>query len=191
MTATPPFAAPVPIPWTVRHRRALVNGSRTALIMLLVAGLAMLGLGVLSFGVTDPPEIDGWFRYLFGTVFAAVALGMAAVIGIPSAVGLWAMAGATREDARPALPPLVRRVLVWIGVATTAITVAVLVVTGSAVLILNLGLAGLVALASLGLAGAASFSPHRGRAIVSGVALVLVAAGALWVLFQAFVVGLV
>ena len=40
----------------------------------------MLGLGVFSFARTDPPEIDGWFRYLFGTVFATVALGMAAFV---------------------------------------------------------------------------------------------------------------
>ena len=40
---------------------------------------------------------------------------------------------------------------------------------------------------SLGLAGAVSFSPTAGRAIVSAVALVLVVIGAAWVLVNAFI----
>jgi hypothetical protein len=176
-------------PWTERHRRALVIGSRTALLMLFIAGLAMLGLGLLSYFVTDPPTVDGWLKSIFGTVFAAVALGMAAVIGIPAAVGLWAMAGATSADARPALPSTPRRALVGIAIATVAVTAVVCLTTGSAFLVLNLGLVGLIALASLGLAGAASFSTHRVRALISGAGVILVATGALWVLARAFIGG--
>jgi hypothetical protein len=49
-------------------------------------------------------------------------------------------------------------------------------------LIVNLGIAGLVALALLGLAGAVSFTPHRGRGLLSALALLAVAAGTLWVI---------
>jgi hypothetical protein len=52
---------------------------------------------------------------------------------------------------------------------------------------LNIALLALVAMDSLGLAGAVSFSPHRVRAIVSAVALVLVVVGAAWVLINAFI----
>jgi hypothetical protein len=176
-------------PWAIRHRRALVIGSRTALLMLAIAGAVLLGLGVVALLRSDPQEAEGWLREIFGRVFGVVAVAMAAVIGIPSAVGLWAMSGATAPDAVPALGPLVRRVLVVVAIATVVATLVVLVATGSAVRILNLGLAGLVALAAFGLGGAASFSPHRVRAAVSGVALVLVAAGTLWILVRAFLVG--
>ena len=52
------------------------------------------------------------------------------------------------------------------GVAgvTIAVTAIVLLVTGSAATILNLGLLGIVGLACFGLGGATSFSPHRLRA---------------------------
>jgi len=67
------------------------------------------------------------------------------------------------------------------------VTAVVLLMTGSAARILNLGLLGLVALASLGLAGGSVFSTHRGRAILSGIALVLVSLGTAWVLNTAFI----
>ena len=175
--------------WADRHRRALVIGSRTALIMLFIAGLAMLGLGLLSFFVTDPPEVNGWLRSIFGSVFGVAATGMAAVIGIPAAVGLSAMSGSSIAEAQPALSPSVRRVLVLVAIATVVITAAVCLTTGSAFRILNLGLVGLVGLASLGLAGASSFSPHRARATLSSVAVVLVAVATLWVLARVFLGG--
>jgi hypothetical protein len=176
-------------PWVKRHRRALVIGSRTALLMLFIAGLVILGLGLVAYVRNDEPQVDGWLRTIFGTVFAAVALGMAAVLGIPSAIGLWAMSGATKGEVEPALSPSVRHVLVAVAVATLVFSAAVILVTGSSFLILNLGLIGLIALSSLGLAGAVDFSPHRGRAVLSGVSVVLVSVGALWVLAKAFIGG--
>ena len=133
------------------------------------------------------PETEGWLRTIFGKVFAVIAAAMAAILGIPAAIGLWAMAGATAEDAVPALPARARQVLIAVGIVTVAVTAVVLLLTGSAARILNLGLLGLVALASLGLAGGSVFSPHRGRAILSGVALVLVSLGTAWVLNTAFI----
>jgi hypothetical protein len=62
------------------------------------------------------------------------------------------------------------------------VTALAVVLGGSQVLIVNLGIAGLVALALLGLAGAVSFSPHRWRGILSALALLAVAAGTLWVI---------
>ena len=97
------------------------------------------------------------------------------------------MTGATKETAVPALSELPRKVLAGLGIGTVIVAAVILVVTGSAVVILNLALVALVALASLGLAGAVTFSPHRGRAIVSGVALCLVSLGALRLLAAAFV----
>ena len=78
------------------------------------------------------------------------------MLGAPGAVGLWAMAGATKEGAIPALSELPRRALAGIGIATVIAAAVILVVTGSAVVILNLALIALVALASLG-------SPARSR----------------------------
>jgi len=173
-------------PWPERHRRVLVIGSRTAVLMLFIAGLAILGLGVLSFFLTDPPEVDGWLRSVFGTVFAVAALGIGVVIGIPAAVGLSAMSGASHPDAPQALSPEVRRVVVAIAITTVVITAVVCLTSGTAFRILNLGLVGLVGLASFGLAGAAAFSPHRVRAALSGVAVLLLAAATLWVLATAF-----
>jgi hypothetical protein len=168
-------------------RRRLVIVSRTTLIMLFVAALAVLGMGVLVVIRGDPPEVDGWLRYLFGRVFGVVALGLALVLGVPSAIGLWAMSGSTAPDAVPALPETPRRILAGVAAVTVAVTALVLLLTGSAALILNLGLLGIVGLAAFGLAGAVAFSPHRWRAILSAVALVLLALGSAWVLSGAFV----
>ena len=83
----------------------------------------------------------------------------------------------------PALGLMTRRVITWIAVVTVAVTAIAVLTGGSQVLIVNLGIAGLVALALLGLAGATSFSPHRGRANLSALAVIAVAAGTLWVIF--------
>ena len=143
------------VPKAVTRRKRLVLLARTTLIMLFVAGLVILGLGVASLLLVDPPEVDGWLRYIFGRV--------------------------------PALAETPRRIFAAVAGVTIAITAIVLLVTGSVATILNLGLLGIVGLACFGLAGATSFSPHRFRAIVSGVALVLVALGSLWVLVNAFI----
>ena len=180
-------SSPADVRKDVTRRKRLVLLARTTLIMLFIAGLVMLGLGVASLLLVDPPEVNGWLRFVFGRVFGVVAIGLAAVLGIPSAVGLWAMAGAREPDALPALAETPRRVLAGVAGVTVAVTAIVLLVTGSAATILNLGLLGIVGLACFGLAGATSFSPHRLRAILSGVALVLVALGSLWVLWNAFV----
>jgi hypothetical protein len=182
-----PEAAAEPIPKAVTRRKRLVLLARTTLIMLFIAGLVMLALGAAALILPDTPEVDGWLRYIFGRVFGVVAISLAAVLGIPSAVGLWAMAGSREPDAVPALGETPRKVLAGVAAVTIAVTAVVLLVTGSAATILNLGLLGIVGLASFGLAGATSFSPHRARAILSGVALVLVALGSLWVLVNAFV----
>lgn len=169
------------------HRTALVNASRVVLTMLLVAAVVLLGIAIAIAVLGDPPEVEGWLRAAFGKVFGVVAVALAVVLGVPAAVGLWAMAGSTAEDALPALPPVPRRILVAVAIVTVAVTALVLIVTGSVAAILNLGLLALVAMASLGLAGAINFSPHGARAAVCGVALVLVAAGSAWLLSTAFV----
>jgi hypothetical protein len=166
--------------------KAVLIGSRTTLTMLLVAAAVLAGLGVFALLRTDPPEVDGWLRAVFGEVFGRVALILAAILAVPSAIGLWALVGAGDEDAVPALAPGARRALAAVAITTVALTAIVCIATGSAVAVLNLGLIALVALASLGLAGAASRSRYRGRAILAGIALVLVAAGSLWVLYRAF-----
>jgi hypothetical protein len=165
----------------------MVNASRVVLTMLLVAAVVLLGIAIAIAVLGDPPEVQGWLRTAFGKVFSVVAVALAAVLGIPAAVGLWAMAGSTAEGADPALAPLPRRVLLGVAIATVAVTAVVLILTGSVAAVLNLGLFALVAMASLGLAGAVNFSPHGGRAAVCGVALVLVAAGSAWLLSNAFV----
>jgi hypothetical protein len=167
--------------------RARVIASRTVLLMLLIAALAVLGLGILVQIRGDAPEVEGWLRTLFGKVFLVVSLGMAAVLGIPAAVGLWAMAGANREDAAPALPRTARLALAGTAVATVVVTAVVCLATGSALRVLNLGLVGIVALAELGLGGAVSYSPHRWRAALSAVALVVFTLGTAWVLVNAFI----
>jgi hypothetical protein len=99
------------------------------------------------------------------------------------------MSGATAEDAVPALNEPSRKVIAGVAIATVIITAVVLLVTGSAVRVLNLGLLALVALSTLGLAGGAVYSIHRGRAIFSGVAMALIAAGTAWILGTAFING--
>lgn len=164
------------------NQKGFVIASRTMLLMLVIAAVVVLGLGLAALILIDPPETSGWLRAVFGTVFGVVATGLAAVLGIPSGVGLWAMAGANTEGAVPALPPTPRTVSAAIGIGTVTVTAVVLLVTGSMVTILNIGLLILVALSALGLAGAVSYSPHRGRAIGSAIALVLVVLGTAWVL---------
>ena len=166
--------------------KAVLIASRTTLTMLLVAAAVLAGLGVFALLRTDPPEVDGWLRAVFGGVFGVVALSLAAVLAVPSGLGLWALVGAGDDDSVPALPPGARTGLGVLAVATIVIAAIVCVATGSAVAVLNLGLVGLIGLASVGLAGASGLSRHRGRAIASAVALVLVAAGSLWVLYRAF-----
>ena len=168
------------------HHKAWVNASRVVLMMLLIAGLVLLGLAIAIAVLGDPPEVQGWLRTIFGKVFGVVATALAAVLGVPAAIGLWAMAGANIEGATPALPVRARQVFVGVAVVAVVATALILLVTGSSVTILNLGLLGIVALASLGLAGAANFSSHRWRAIASAGALCLVVAGTAWVLGNAF-----
>jgi hypothetical protein len=166
----------------VAHRRALVIGSRTALLMLVIAALVILGLGAVALIRGGGPEVDGWLRAVFGRVFGVVAVAMAAILGIPAGIGMAAMAGATAGDAVPALGATTRRLISWVAIGTVVVTALAVVTGGSQVLLVNLGIAGLVALALLGLAGAVAFTPHRGRGIVSAVALLAVAAGTLWVI---------
>ena len=165
----------------MNHKRFVI-ASRTMLLMLVIAAVALLGLGLAALVLSDPPEATGWLRSVFGGVFGVVAVGLAAVLGVPSGVGLWAMAGATAQDVAPALPRPTRFAFGAIAIGTVAVTTLVLLLTGSAVTILNIGLLLLVALGSLGLAGAVSYSPHRARANISAVALVLVVLGTAWVL---------
>lgn len=169
-------------PFVVAHHRALVIGSRTAMLMLLIAALAVLGLGIFAVIRGSGPEVDGVLRMLFGKVFAVVAGAMAAVLGIPAAIGLAAMSGANAEGAVPALGVTPRRLLVGVAVATVGVAGLSVLLGGTSSLLVNLGLLGLVALGLLGLAGAVSFSPHRWRSILAGVALVAVAAGTVWVI---------
>ena len=153
------------------------------MLMLLIAGLAVLGLGVVALIRGEGPEVDGVLRTLFGKVFAVVAGAMAAILGIPAAIGLAAMSGANAEGAVPALGVTPRRALVGAALVTVSVAAMSVLLGGTSSLLVDLGLLGLVALAVLGLAGAVSFSPHRWRAVLAGVALVSVAAGTLWVIF--------
>jgi hypothetical protein len=182
----PPIAS---TSFVVAHHRALVNGARTMLVMLLIAGVAVLALGLAAMLLGGGPEVEGWLRTIFGKVFAVVAGAMAAVLGIPAAIGLWAMTGSTVEDAVPALPSWTRQTAVVIAIFTVAATILICLTSGSGLAILNLGLIGLVTLSTLGLAGAATFSVHRVRAALSAVALLVVAGGSLWVLIRVFVTG--
>ena len=168
-------------------QRVLVNAARIALTMLFIAGVAMLGLGVFTLLRNDNPEVDGWFRVLFGKVFATVAFGMAAVLGIPSAVGVWALLGANKEGAIPALPRNAQVGGAIAGIAATALTALVVIADGTVSTLLNIVLIALVGMATLGLAGATAFSARRGRAIAAGVTLAIVVAGALWINYRAFI----
>ena len=163
-------------------RRTLVIVARTVLIMLLVAAAVLLGLGIVALIRADPAEADGWLRVLFGRVFGTAAVGLAAVLGVPSGLGLWAMAGAREPDAVPALPPVTRQALAGVAIVATGITAVVVLTRGISALVLDLGLIAIVALATLGLAGAVAFSPHRGRAMASALMLGAVVLGTLWVL---------
>ena len=174
---------PADRPFTVAHHRALVIGSRTAMLMLLIAALAVLGLGIFALIRGGGPEVEGILRTLFGKVFAVVAGSMAAVLGIPAAIGLAAMSGANTEGAVPALGATPRRFIVAAALITVGIAAISVVLDGTSSLLVNLGLLGLVALMLLGLAGAVSFSPHRWRATLAEIALVLAALGTLWVTF--------
>jgi hypothetical protein len=107
---------------------------------------------------------------------------MAAILGVPAGIGMAAMAGATADGAVPALGETTRRVVRWVAIGTVVVTAVAVLIGGSQMLIVNLGIAGLVALALLGLAGAVSFTPHRGRGLLSALALLAVAAGTLWVI---------
>lgn len=167
------------------RQHALVIGARTALVMLLIAGVALVGVGAVALRLVDPPEVDGLLRSVFGTVFGHMAIALGAVIGIPAVVGVWAMAGATAADATPAVSRGVARILAGIAITTLVLAAVVVLVAGSELRILDLALIGVVALPTLGLAGAVAFSPHRARAIVSAVALVVLAVGILWMLLQA------
>jgi hypothetical protein len=169
-----------------RHR-ALVIAARTALLMLLIAALVVLALGVFFYLRNDEPTVDGWLRAIFGKTFLVVATGLGAFLGVPSVIGLWAMAGANREDATPALQQPVRVFVAGIAVATVIVTAVVLLATGSAITILNVGLLAIAGLASLGLAGATVFSPRRGRAILAAIALVAVVVATAWILVNAFI----
>ncbi len=160
-----------------KTRRRLVLGARMMLVMLFVAALAILGLGLAVALLADPPETSGWLRHLFGRAFAVVAVVMAGILGIPGAIGLWAMAGARDEGATPVMSPTVRLVATGLAIAAIAAALILAVVTGSGLTILDLGLIGIVVLASLGLAGAVQFSIHRGRASLAGIALGLLSVG--------------
>jgi hypothetical protein len=160
-------------------RRRLVLGARTLLVMLLVAAIALLGLGVAALLLVDPPELNGWLRHLFGRAFGAIAIGMGGILGVPGAIGLWAMAGSTADGAQPAMSRAVRRAAAGLAAVAVVAVLGLGIVTGSGLTILDLGLVGIVALATLGLAGAVSFSVHRGRATLSAVALAAIAGGTL------------
>ena len=157
--------------------------------MLLIAAVAVLGLGIFLYlrGDSSAPDIEGWLRTLFGKTFLVVAIGLAAVLGIPSAIGLYAMAGANKDDAVPALPEPARVGFPALAIGTTVVTAIVLLATGSMVRILNLGLLGIVALGTLGLGGAVAYSPHRWRAILAAISLVALVTGTAWLLINAFV----
>jgi hypothetical protein len=185
MTTNDPAAADASVGG--RHR-ALVIGSRTVLLMLLIAALVVLGLGVFFYlRGGDDPTVEGWLRTIFGKVFLGVAIGLAAFLGIPSLVGLWAMSGANKEGAAPALDRPVRMAFAGIAIAAVIVTAVVLLMTGSAITIPNIGLLAIVALATLGLGGAVSFSTHRGRAILAAIALVAFVVATAWILVNAFI----
>ena len=170
-----------------RHR-GLVYGSRLVLLMLLIAALAVLGLGVFIYlRGGDDPTVEGWLRTIFGKVFLVVATGLAAFLGIPSLIGLWAMSGANKEGATPALERPVQMSFAGIAIGLVVVTAVVLVATGSVVRILNVGLLAIVAMAALGLGGSVSYSTHRGRAILAAIALIAFVLATAWILINAFI----
>jgi hypothetical protein len=175
---------PTPEAVTRRSRR-LVVGARMALLMILIASVVLFGIGIVALLLADPPEVDGWLRSLFGAVFGRMALAIAALLGIPSAIGVWAMAGATAPDAIPALGPTLGRVLVALAAVVVATMALIVVVGGRGATLLDLGFTGLAASLILGLCGAAVLSPHRLRAAISAAGMMLVMAGSIWFVAQA------
>ena len=121
-------------------------------------------------------------------VFGYLLIATAAALGTPAAVGVWAMSGANSPGATPALSRRVQRAARGIAVLSVLVTAVVVLAFGSGVSIFDLVLVGLVSMLTLGLAGAVTFSPHRLRAALAGVTLILVTAGTLWVLAQALMV---
>jgi hypothetical protein len=96
------------------------------------------------------------------------------------------MSGANADDATPALSRTTRRVMASLAISTIVVAGLVVLVAGDAIRLLDLALLGVVALPTLGLAGAVAYSPHRGRASVCALALLLIAVGILWLLLQAY-----
>jgi len=177
--ADAPIPADVPLPRPTRRRR-LVLGSRTALLMILVAAVAVLGLGLAVMWLFTPTETSGWLRYAFGMAFGHMAVWIAAILGIPSAVGLWAMAGAAEPDAVPALSPTAGRVIAG-SVSVVLVSLAIFVLVGGrGATLFDLAFLGLCALLLLGLAGAATFAPRRGRALLSAAVMAAMIAGIAW-----------
>lgn len=168
-------------------RRGIILASRMALVMLLIAGVALLGLGAAVLLRIEPQGADDLLRAIFGSVFGHMAIAIGFTIGIPAGVGVWAMSGVNAEGAVPALPRTVGRVLAGIAIATLVLAAVVMLAMGSGLRLLDIALIGVVALPTLGLAGAVAFSPHRGRAVVSAVALLILAVGIAWLLTQAYV----
>jgi hypothetical protein len=75
------------------------------------------------------------------------------------------------------------RIIVSVAAAGTVLcAAAVLLVSGRGASILDLALTAIIALSTLGLAGAASYSVHRGRAILSAASLLLTMAVLGWML---------
>jgi hypothetical protein len=182
LTAPAPAARATPVPATpaaiATPSRRVVVGARMSLLMLLIAGVALVVLGIVTLGRSDPGQLDGWLREVFGTVFGAMAIVVGLAIGIPGAIGMAAMAGARREGSTPALPIGARRFAAGLGIASVLGIAGVLLVRGNGLSIPDLGLAGLITLLAGGLAGAVMVSPHRIRALVTTIALALVL---LWV----------
>ena len=146
MTALDPTSdAPVDIGAPVAKRdRRWILGARTALIMLLIAGVALVGIGVAALMLVDPPEVDGWLRSLFGSVFGYMAIAIGMIIGLPALLGVWAMSGATEEGATPALPHGARQLMTGIAITTLLLAALVILVAGSQLRLLDLALIGIV-----------------------------------------------
>ena len=148
--------------------------------MILVAAVVVLGLGIAALLLVDPPEVSGWLGYAFGMAFGHMAVWIAAILGIPSGIGLWAMAGAAEPDAVPALSPTAGRVIAGSATILLVGLAFFVLVGGRGVTIFDVAFLGLCALLTLGLAGAATFGPRRGRALVSAAVMVLIMAGIAW-----------
>jgi len=119
-------------------------------------------------------------------VFGYMAIAIGLMIGIPAMLGVWAMSGANAEGATPGLSRNVARLMTAIAIATLVGSAIVILIAGKELRLLDVALIGIVALPTLGLAGAVRFSPHRGRAIVSALALAVLAVGIGWLMYQAW-----